>query len=131
MSEPTGCVRCCAGTDTYCDRCDLLAGLPGLRVVDVADVGGWLTVTVESPPGVQGCRVCGVLAASHGRRTVVLVDAPCFGRAVRVRSLAGRPVALASSGEALELPFVHARQPILAVRGRWADPRVAGNMGVT
>ena len=46
-------------------------------------------------------------------------------------SLAGRPVALASSGEALELPFVHARQPILAVRGRWADPRVAGNMGVT
>jgi len=31
----------------------------------------------------------------------------------------------------LELPFVHARQPILAVRGRWADPRVAGNMGVT
>ena len=26
---------------------------------------------------------------------------------------------------------MHARQPILAVRGRWADPRVAGNMGVT
>jgi hypothetical protein len=46
-------------------------------------------------------------------------------------SLAGRPVALASSGEALELPFVHAGQPILAERGRWADPRVAGNTGVT
>src|SRR6266545_7479012 len=46
-------------------------------------------------------------------------------------SLAGRRVALASSGEALELPFVHARQPILAVRGRWADPRVAGSTGVT
>ena len=45
-------------------------------------------------------------------------------------SLAGRPVALASSGEALELPFVHARQPILAVGGRWADPRIAGNVGV-
>jgi hypothetical protein len=27
------------------------------------------------------------------------------------RSLAGRPVALASSGEALELPCVHAREP--------------------
>ncbi len=26
---------------------------------------------------------------------------------------------------------MHAGQPILAVRGRWADPRVAGNMGVT
>ncbi|HEY5050445.1 MAG TPA: hypothetical protein VII50_06060, partial [Acidothermaceae bacterium] len=43
----------------------------------------------------------------------------------------GRPVALASLGEVLELPCVHARQPILAVRGRWADPRVAGNSGVT
>ena len=26
---------------------------------------------------------------------------------------------------------MHAGQPILAVRGRWADPRVAGNTGVT
>ena len=55
---------------------------------------------------------------------------PCW-HCVAHRSLAGRPVALASSGEALELPCVHARQPILAVRGRWADPRVAENMGVT
>jgi hypothetical protein len=46
------------------------------------------------------------------------------------RSLAGCPVALASLGEALELPCVHARQPILAVRGRWADQRVAANMRV-
>ena len=54
------------------------------------------------------------------------------GRSPPLRGLlAGRPVALASSGEALELPCVHAGQPILAVRGRWADPRVAGNMGVT
>src|SRR5258708_6987723 len=34
------------------------------------------------------------------------------------KALAGRPVALASLGDALELPCVHARQPILAVRGR-------------
>ena len=26
---------------------------------------------------------------------------------------------------------MHARKPILAVRGRWADPRVGGNTGVT
>ena len=26
---------------------------------------------------------------------------------------------------------MHARQPILAVRGRWADPRVVGNICVT
>src|SRR6202044_13787 len=46
-------------------------------------------------------------------------------------SLAGRPVALAPSGEVLELPFVHAAHPFPAVRGRWADPWVAENMGVT
>src|SRR6266536_5278007 len=46
------------------------------------------------------------------------------------RSLAGRPVALASSGEALELPCVHAGHPVPTVLGRWADPRVAGNTGV-
>jgi hypothetical protein len=28
------------------------------------------------------------------------------------------------------LPRVHAGQPILAVRGRWADLRLAGNAGV-
>jgi hypothetical protein len=30
-------------------------------------------VTVESPRGEQGCRVCGVVAASHACRTVRLV----------------------------------------------------------
>ena len=29
------------------------------------------------------------------------------------------------------MPFMNAGQPILAERGRWADPRVAGNTGVT
>jgi transposase len=87
MDEPTGCAGCCARAKTYCDRCDLLVGLPGLGMVDVAadeGGGGGLRVTVESPPAEQGCRVCGVVAASHGRRTVRLVDAPSFGRPVRV-----------------------------------------------
>lgn len=84
MSEPSGCAGCCLRTDTYCDRCDVLVGLPGLRVVEVHDEGPRLVVTVESTPSTQGCRVCGVIAASHGRCTVRLVDAPCFGRPVRV-----------------------------------------------
>ena len=50
--------------------------------------------------------------------------------ATSIQSLAGRPVALASSGEALELPFVHPGHPVPAVLGRWADPRVAATMGV-
>jgi len=60
MDEPTGCAGSCARAETYCDRCDLLVGLPGLRVVDVAAEdggGGGLRVTVESPPAAQGCRV--------------------------------------------------------------------------
>ena len=92
MPEPMGCVRCCARSGTYCDRCDLLVGLPGLHVVDVADGGdaddggrgGGLTVTVESPATAEGCRVWGVIASSRGRRRVTLVDAPCFGRPVQV-----------------------------------------------
>jgi transposase len=41
-------------------------------------------VTVESPPRTEGCRTCGVVAHSHGRRDVILVDTPCFGRPVRL-----------------------------------------------
>ena len=37
MTEPTGCVRCCVRGETYCDRCDLLVGLPGLHVIEVVD----------------------------------------------------------------------------------------------
>lgn len=58
MGEPTSCCRSDGG---YCDRCDLLLGLEGLRVVAVdRDDGGALTVTVESAPGVMAA----VLAAS-------------------------------------------------------------------
>lgn len=46
-------------------------------------------------------------------------------------SLAGHPVALASSGEALGLPVVDIAYPLPAGLSRWADPRVTGNMGVT
>ena len=81
MPEPMSCAGCYTRTEIYCDRCDLLVGLPGMHVINVAEeVGGGLTVTVESPPAAAGCRVCGVIAASHGRRTAVLVDVPCFGR---------------------------------------------------
>ena len=56
MSEPTGCAGGCPRIDTYCDRCDLLVGLPGLRVVKVHAEKPRLIVTVESPLSTQGCR---------------------------------------------------------------------------
>ncbi|WP_269779427.1 ISL3 family transposase [Propioniciclava soli] len=71
-----------ANTDDscYCANCDLLVGLPGLHVVGVdRDDGGVLRVTVESAVPVMGCPACGVVAHSHGRRTVALVDTPAFG----------------------------------------------------
>jgi transposase len=84
MGEPTSCCRSDGGGG-LCDRCDLLLGLEGLRVVAVdRDDGGALTVTVESAPGEMGCRACGVVALGHGCLDVHLVDAPAMGRPVRI-----------------------------------------------
>lgn len=86
MSEPTGCAERCHFHDSYCLNCDLLVGLDGLHVVGVErDAGGGLMVTVESARQVMGCPTCGVVASSHGRRVVRLVDSPCFGRPVQLR----------------------------------------------
>jgi transposase len=98
MSEPTGCAAaCCRSTNptpstpagVHCDRCDTLVGLPGLHVVAVERLrdrrGEALAVLVESAPAVVGCPVCGVVARSHGRRMVELVDMACFGRPVTLR----------------------------------------------
>ena len=72
----------------YCSRCDLLVGLDGLHVIAVEAVttrrGIRLRVDVESPARVEGCRSCGVLSSSHGRRMVRLIDTPCFGRPVEL-----------------------------------------------
>lgn len=46
--------------------------------------GPFLWVRVQSPARVQGCRVCGVVTRSHGRRDVRLIDTPCFGRPVEL-----------------------------------------------
>ena len=93
MSEPTACApaRSCPDPSVaaaYCDRCDLLVGLDGFHVLDVAERHGprgpWLRVVVESAPQVMGCPTCGVVAGSHGRSNVTLIDTPCFGRPVRL-----------------------------------------------
>lgn len=46
--------------------------------------GPLLRVRVESPVRVEGCRLCGVVMRSHGRREVRLIDTPCFGRPVEL-----------------------------------------------
>jgi len=82
MTEPTSCCAArCSSPSVYCDNCDLLVGLHVLEVVAAEE---HLRVRVESPPGLMGCPACGVVALSHGRREVELVDTPCFGRPVTV-----------------------------------------------
>ena len=86
MTEPTACCAARVSCPTsYCDNCDLLVGLDGLHVIAVQAGTDRLTVTVESAPELMGCTTCGVVATSHGRRSVTLIDAPSFGRPVRVR----------------------------------------------
>jgi transposase len=85
--EPTACARTRSCPDPcYCSRCDALVGLDGFHVLEVderAAAGGpWLRVVVGSPAREEGCRSCGAVAHSHGRRMVRLVDTPCFGRPV-------------------------------------------------
>ena len=89
MSEPTACTPTHLDADHYyCDRCDLLVGLTGFHVIEVAEHqskrGLALRIVVESPPREEGCRACGVIALSHGRREVRLVDVPCMGRPVEL-----------------------------------------------
>jgi transposase len=88
VSEGTTCSRTCSAS-CYCSRCDLLVGLDGLHVTAVEEVtgkrGALLRVEVESPARVEGCRACGVVMGSHGRREVRLIDTPCFGRPVELR----------------------------------------------
>jgi transposase len=89
VSEPTACApaRSCpdpCSDSSYCDRCDLLVGVEGFHVVAVAVSGGGVQVVIESASEPMGCRTCGVIAQSHGRRDVRLVDVPCFGRPVRL-----------------------------------------------
>lgn len=86
MLKPTACDRARRRSQRpcYCERCDLLVGLEGFHVIDVADQAGVVRVVVETPPEATGCRTCGVIAHSHGRREVRLIDVPCFGRPVRL-----------------------------------------------
>lgn len=79
VSEAVACPDArCLRDWPYCRRCELLVGLDGLHVVAVERdrAGGGLSVAVESPPGPQGCPSSGVVAYSHGRRDIGLVDVP-------------------------------------------------------
>jgi hypothetical protein len=65
---------------------------------------------VEATAFANGVALLRYEIAGSGGKSALAGDAPVIR--VVSGSLAGRPVGLVSSGEALELPFVHAGQPI-------------------
>jgi transposase len=78
----------CGSGARWCARADAIFDVPDLHVLDVVDDDqDRLVLTVESDQVEAGCPSCGVLAASHGRRSRLLHDAPCFGRVTMVRWL--------------------------------------------
>ena len=63
---------------------EALLGLPGFRVLDVAETAVEVVVTVETTADFTGCGRCGVRAEAQDRRPVHLRDLPCFGRPARL-----------------------------------------------
>lgn len=55
-------------------------GMPELLVKSAREVGGELHVLVETKPGPVGCRRCGTLAESKGRRNSCIRDLEVSGR---------------------------------------------------
>lgn len=113
------------------DRADALFNSPGIHVIDVGwrrtepddegAAGGQLVHTVETGPGPVGCRACGVVAASHGRRLRRLRDIPAFGGACRadLRSVVGAarsPRARCCLHRGGRLDFARAK---LTIRAAW------------
>ena len=64
--------------------CELLVGLPDVVVTGVGDWPSWLRIAIEARYQRPACAGCGTGAHGHGRRVVVLVDLPVFGRAARL-----------------------------------------------
>jgi transposase len=64
--------------------CELLVGLPDVVVTGVGDWPSWLRIAIEARRERPCCAGCGTAAHGHGRRVVVLVDLPVFGRAARL-----------------------------------------------
>lgn len=84
---------------------------------------GRVQVVVESAPAPMGCRACGVLVGSHGRRDVALIDVPCFGRPVQLvwRKRTWRCTETACTGKAFTEQHAALARPraLLTSRAAW------------
>jgi transposase len=65
--------------------CELLVGLPDVRLLAVEDrEGGPVVVHIEQAGERPGCIGCGAVPVVKDRQSVELFDLPCFGRQARL-----------------------------------------------
>ena len=121
---------CCRAQGGYCDRCDLLVGLPGLHVVAVERDGrDRLRVPVESPPTPMGCPTCG--SSRTGTAASWSVWSMRRRWAARSRSCGASGAGCARTGPARPPRFVEQDERIGAPRAmltaracRWAIQQI-------
>ena len=63
---------------------EVLLGLPGFRVLDVAETDHEVIVSIESTAVQAFCQTCGVRAEPQDRMRVDVRDLACFGRPARL-----------------------------------------------
>jgi transposase len=63
---------------------EALLGLPGFRVLEVAETDVEVVITIETMATVVGCEGCGTRAESHGRVPIAVRDLACFGCPARL-----------------------------------------------
>ncbi len=113
--------------------CELLVGLPAVRVLGVDDdPGGLLRVHLETRSVRPSCARCAGAVVVKDRPTVVLVDLPCFGRPVRLVWRKRRwscPSSVCVTGSWTEsVPVIAAARLVMTDRaGRWATRQVGGH----
>jgi transposase len=108
-------------------------GAPSFEVLDVADDGVELIISIQSTTTVTGCASCGTRARAKDRRWVRLRDAPSGDRAVRVEwrkrvwSCPEPDCEVKTWTE--QSPLADARRVLTVRAGEWATDRIAAIEG--
>ena len=116
--------------------CELLVGLPAVRVLGVVDEpGGALFVHIETTGARPSCAGCGGGATVKERDAVALVDLPAFGRRTRLvwhkrRWACPNPLCAWPSWTEREATIAAPRLVLTDRAGRWVTEQV-GRCGRT
>lgn len=109
--------------------CELLVGLPDVSVNGVGEWPSWLRIEITRRAERPMCPGCGGGVHDHGRRDVVLVDLPVFGRPARLvwskqRWRCPNPTCRVATWSEVDDRIAPARAAITDRAGRWATFQV-------